>query len=98
MGAHDEIYTYRNKSKQEVRQAWTVAQEDARAMYGFDPYSGTIATMPGPPRFIDRVFDDENAAHEFILDNHDKREAAIAVSFKLEDGSFAWAVGGWAAE
>ena len=53
--------------------------------------------MPGRPRFLNKRFETESEAYDYILDHHEKRDPALAVSFVDGDG-VGWCVGGWAAE
>jgi hypothetical protein len=83
MGAHDCLTVFKTDSEAKVRKGWALMQEDAAEEDGHGSYSGTCATMRGKPRFHDKKLAGEDAARDFVLENHDKWDAAIAVSFYL---------------
>lgn len=80
-----------------VTKEWKRVQAHDMDMYGHDPYNGTSATFGTGLDVRNISFKSFRDVSDFILDNHDKWDPAIAVEYK--DGrKEMWAVGGWAAE
>jgi len=83
MGAHDYIITCKTEKKNEVTEIWEAQQEEDRYESGEGAYAGNSTTMWGSIRFMDKRFASENEARNYCLDQHEKREAPVAVSFYL---------------
>jgi hypothetical protein len=84
MGAHSSYLTYKDSDRAKVEKRFVADQKDAVHEDGAGPYSGTIATMRGGiGQWYDKKFPTEDAAVEFLLENHQKWEPAVAVSFLL---------------
>ncbi len=99
MGATTVFHTFRVADKNRINAAFSEACEDARYEHGHGGYTGTIAEFNGIGKWKDLLLDSEDAAEDFIEENHDKWDPAMAVSFKAEDGSWGgWIVGGWVSE
>lgn len=94
MGAHDCIHTLsKDLDREGVRSQVAALQDRAEWEHGHDPYNGTISTMERGVVFIEEEAKDDGEAYDRILDEHEKREAPLAM--KVKDGP--WLVGGWAA-
>lgn len=84
MGAHDSYITYKDSDREKVKQAFLADQKDAIHEDGAGPYSGTIATMRGGiGQWYDKKFPTQQEAVDFMLEQHQKWEPAVAVSYLL---------------
>lgn len=82
MGAHFEHRTFDGKlSKAELQRQYDAYISDTLREHGTDAYNGTLTTTSGL-EIEDRVFDNEQAAYDYVADNTRKWEAARAVKFK----------------
>lgn len=81
-------------SNSEVKAAFKLAQEQDRYENGHC-YSGGIGMADGL-EFATTKFADETAAEQWLVDNAQKWEAAIAVRYGTGDGE-AWLIGAWCA-
>lgn len=68
-------------TKSELVQSYENLVEDQRYEHGNGGYSGTFATLCGI-KVLDRTFNSENEASEYIADNSEKRGPALAVKYK----------------
>ena len=98
MGATTDFRVYKTDSRKKVKSAFRDACEDARYEYGHGGYTGTIAEMSGVGKWKDLKLASVIEAEDYIEEHHEKWEPAMAVSFKLEDGTVGWVVGGWCSE
>ena len=98
MGATTDFRVYKIADIVGVKAKFREACEEARYQYGHGGYTGTIAEMSGVGKVKDLLLPTAQEAEDYVVDNHDKWEPAMAVSFKLEDGTFGWVVGGWCSE
>lgn len=83
-------------SKEQVEKIFEERQEEDRDYYGNDPYNGSWTTFCGI-KFISKVFDTEDGAVDYILENAEKWGYALAVKVE-EPNNCSWLIGGWAAE
>lgn len=87
MGANFQSYTF-NKfnpgaEKETIQREWEAMREENLHECGHDSYSGGIGTMaPGVDFVSIRPFESEAEAEEYLADNHDKWDAALAVPYK----------------
>ena len=101
MGAHSDFIVIKC-NKEELRKEFRNAQEQMEYEDGHDGYNGTLSTCDGLkfgtlPKDVE-ITDTENpymnnAVCDFILDNTEKRDKAMAI--EITDG--VWLIGGWAA-
>jgi len=83
MGSHDYIIGYRESDQAKVSKLWERQVEDDECESGRGAYAGNATTMHGRIQFRDKRFATENEARNWILDQHEKREAPIGASFYL---------------
>jgi hypothetical protein len=82
MGSHFEHRVFDGKlNKTELQRQYDAYISRALYEYGADAYNGTLTTTRGL-EVEDRVFDNEQAAHDYVANNTRKRGAARAVKFK----------------
>jgi hypothetical protein len=98
MGAQMSTRTYKIADQKTVEAKFDDACEEARYEYGHGGYTGTIAEFGAIGSWKDLLLPSANEAEDYIDENHEKWDDAMAVSFKTEDGSFGWVVGGWVSE
>lgn len=83
-------------NKSNVKEAFKERVDEDIYEYGHNCYNGTFSTMEGLS-LSDKEFTDANEAREYISDNTEKWENALAVTVK-EDGKEPFTlIGGWAA-
>lgn len=98
MGAALDYRTYKTDDRKAIKRKFSEACDDARHESGHGGYTGTIAEMNGVGKWRDREFATVNEAADFLDEHHEKWEPAMAVSFKLSDGTTGWVVGGLCSE
>ena len=86
-----------NMTIQEVKKAFQERHARDIVEYGTDAYNGSWSTIQYV-KVIDKVYETQNEASDYCLDNAEKWEYAIAVKYKGEDGEIYWNVEGWCAE
>jgi len=103
MGAHNEAtdLTVDTNKKETIQSVWNNYIEELYYQYGHDAYNGTFTTcsrlkIGSLPDDVDAT--DANAVYEYLWDNTEKWENALAVIVKEEKGIQTWLIGGWAAE
>lgn len=97
MGATTDFRTYKTDDTAVVKKKFASACEDARYEDGHGGYTGTIAEMSGVKTWKDLRLDSRDEAEDYIDENHDKWDDAMAVSYVV-DGAVHWIVGGWCSE
>lgn len=60
-------------------------------------YSGAIGMLDGEPDITNEIFASHSEAENYLSENQQKWNPAMAVKFK-EDGKEYWMFGGWCAE
>ena len=94
MGASNDSRTYLTTDKAVIKKKWNEAVEDSLHEDGHS-YSGCIGMLgTGIEKWKDLQLPTQAEAQEYIDDNHDKWDGAMAVSFKEGDKE-GWVVGGW---
>lgn len=84
MGACDYFILCEVDDTEKVAAMWRQRVEEDGAYDGHGPYAGNATTFYGDIRFHNhRLFDDRGVAEAYILENHQKREAPIAVRLRL---------------
>ncbi len=91
MGASEDFrgYDKRDRTRSDVEKLFACDQEQSAYEDGHS-YSGQIGVMPPGISWINKKFESCNQAENYILDNHDKWDAAMGAEFP--DG---FLVGGW---
>ncbi len=97
MGASVDTRTIKDASREDLKKLFENATEEARYNNGNSGYTGTIAEMSSIGSFVDKEYDSAFEAEDYIVDNHDKWDQAMAVSY-LRKGQKCWLVGGWCSE
>jgi hypothetical protein len=83
MGASLQSCTFRSQNRSEIERKWNSAVEQSRQEDGTS-YSGCIGMLgTGIACWHDKKFNSLNEADEFLSDEHDKWERAIAVSYRI---------------
>lgn len=90
MGASFEYEKYGKQTKDEVKKQFNSDVEDHQYMNGHS-YSGGIGMLGGIGTWLEKTFNTETEAANYICDKHQKWDAAMAA--QLTDGS--WVIGGW---
>lgn len=88
MGACYDAYGCRAETDQEAIAKCDSYVDQQRAEYGYDAYSGTMATCHGGIRVLDRKFDDSSDAHEWLQENTSKRGTILGVKVKHTEGDY----------
>ena len=85
----------------EIRTEFAQLQRHAAVTQGSE-YSGGWNMMSGIKFYTAKVFDTKDEAEDYVLDNTEKWENALAVQFDDKKGTGSrksgWLIGGWAAE
>jgi hypothetical protein len=89
MGAEFNCRTFNEADKAAVQSQWDNAVESDLWENGHS-YSGGIGMLKGPIQWRRERFATRDEAAQFICDNHEKWQPALAVG--CGDG---WMVGGW---
>lgn len=77
-----------------ITEAWASDVETAAYEYGHGGYTGTIAEFTNSISWQrDRVFDNAEKAEEWLEDNHNKWDNAMAVLYQ-QNGTLMWMIGG----
>lgn len=97
MGATVDLRTYKTEDTSIVKSSFATACETSRYENGHDGYSGTISEMAGVETWKDLRLNSRVEAAAYIVENHNKWDDAMAVSF-VKDGATHWIVGGWCSE
>jgi len=100
MGAEFNVRRFDDEPKEEIEKKWNAAIEQAKYDYGHSGYTGSIAEMPSGINWQDDVhFEDRSDAEEYLEENHNKWDRAMAVSYtavmKDDSTSKRWLIGGW---
>lgn len=90
MGASFEYRTYESGTREEVKRAFNSDVESCLYENGHS-YSGGIGMLGHIQTWLSTTFTDENAALDYICDNQNKYDGAMAA--QCSDGT--WVVGGW---
>lgn len=98
MGATTDFMVYKIPDRKKVKAKFSDDCDEARYEHGHGGYTGTIAEFGGIGKWKDLDLPSIRAAEDYIVENHQKWDPAMAVSFRLEDGTFGWVVGGWCSE
>lgn len=97
MGASNIFMTVRTEDREKAKAAFDKKVREDLHEYGHDQYSGSFGTFHGL-EFHPGTFATEEAAENYIMDNQEKWQAAIAVLVKSpEDKTGHFVIGGWAA-
>jgi len=83
VGATTDFRTYKYNDRKKIERAFSKACEDARHENGHGGYTGTIAEFHGIGKWLDREVGSEAEAEGYIIEHHQKWDAAMAVSFRL---------------
>jgi len=81
MGSSYEEMTLEDMSVDKVQQRWGEIKHQCAAEYGTDAYNGTFSTIQSL-QVVTQTFDDIEAARDYVAENAQKWEYAIAVRFK----------------
>jgi hypothetical protein len=83
MGACFNDHTFDGKlTIAELTKAYNAYVEELRDEYGTDPYNGTLSTLSGVTVREDKTFESYNEASEYVANNTQKWENALAVRYK----------------
>lgn len=82
MGATIDYYTFPESDKARINKEFATACEQARYEDGHE-YPGSIACFTSIGAWRDKQFTSEREAADYLADNHEKWEPAMAVSFRL---------------
>lgn len=78
MGANFDSLTFKPCSKEELEKQFKTAQNEMCEEYGHDTYAGHIGIASGL-RISSRSFKTQNDAYEWVSENAEKWESAVAV-------------------
>jgi hypothetical protein len=76
-----------NLTRDQLTRAFKEFKDEEEYEHGHDAYNGTLSTTSGL-EIRDQVFDDADAASEYIEKNTEKWESALAVRFKVNETVF----------
>ena len=94
MGANFCARAYPDGEKELIIERWGSAVEQSLHEDGHS-YSGDIGMLGrSVARWYDKDFADREEAYEFLSEEHEKWDPALAVSF-IENGDKCWLIGGW---
>jgi hypothetical protein len=94
MGASTDFRRYKASLGQDtIKKLWDGAVAQSRYEDGHS-YSGQIGMLGGIRSWNDLNLPDMAAADEYISENHEKWQAAMAVSY-TDKGEKYWLIGGW---
>lgn len=98
MGANLQVHTIKDSlGRERITEMWNAAVEESLYEDGHS-YSGGIGMLEGPITWVDKNFSSYEEAEEYIDENHEKWDPAMAVSYTRDDGVKFWAIGGWCSE
>lgn len=93
MGANFDYRVYRRKGFEDAKSAFEDAQDYDRYENGHS-YSGGIGMATGVTEVTGHVFESENAAYDYVVENANKWGDALAVEFLDSDGERSnWFIG-----
>jgi hypothetical protein len=90
MGAQIQITTVEAEDKKQLKDQYDALVESALYDHGHAGYTGSFAESPGLT-ILEKEFEDEDKAEEYILDHCCKWENSLAARVK---GTNTWVVGG----
>lgn len=90
MGASFEYKHFPKTQPKELKEQYNTYFLQLEAEYGHNRYSGQLSALPCDIAFTRQSFDNTQTAIDWIVENHKKWEAPLAV--QVPDG---WIIGGW---
>lgn len=86
-------------TRDKVTKVFTDARQSDLHQHGHDPYAGTWGVVPNIAFPQDKTFDSEDAAYDWLMDNCEKWEEALCVTFKKNKRAkrTQWMMGAWCA-
>lgn len=93
MGANFDYRTYKNTGKEHVKKQWD--EDHSQDLYdNGHSYSGGIGMTNGV-KWLSNVFKTFEEAENYVMDNAEKWEEALAVRYQDEKGEEHYLIGGW---
>ena len=95
MGADFNCYTFEDDlGKDKIEKQWDVEVDESLYQDGHS-YSGGIGMLGKGIDWQDKNFATEAEAEEYLCENQQKWNGAMAVSYTERDKPKCWAIGGW---